>query len=62
MARKGIRKTSQSRYIEIDVGDGLRMPIMPFLAILRVTQRNFYHYKHLSKQSLSVKTNRLNTI
>ena len=41
MAWKGLRRTSLSRYNEIDAGDELRIPIMPFLAILRVMRWNF---------------------
>jgi len=36
IARKGLRRTSLSRYNEIDAGDDLCLPIKPFLAILHV--------------------------
>jgi len=44
MASKGLRSTSLSRCNEIDAGDELRIPQKPFLAILRVTNSNFYLY------------------
>ena len=36
MARKGLRRASLSRYNELNAGDELRIPLKPFLAILRV--------------------------
>jgi hypothetical protein len=36
MDRMGLRGTSLSRFNEIDAGDVLRIPLKPFLAILRV--------------------------
>ena len=37
MGRKGLRRTSLSKYNEIVAGDELRIPLNPFLAILHVS-------------------------
>lgn len=42
MARKGLRRTSLSTDTELDAGDELRIPLKPFLAILRVGGWLFY--------------------
>ena len=46
MGRKGLRRTSLSKYNEIVAGDELRIPLNPFLAILHVVRSFlFYHSK-----------------
>jgi len=41
MARKGLRRKLLSKYCEIEAGDELRIPKLPFLAILRVVASCF---------------------